>query len=162
MESGKLSIGDFGDEVARLHETLSHQGFTVSSEEVKRKFFGPSTRETVREFQKTHGIEPSCEVCQQTADILASNPSLKSSVQPNPILTSISNNDLGVKEVADRACPSSPIVAPLRFGDRSAKVANLQTALLLLLSRNFLGVNAEEQKLYIEGLLQEQKRAILQ
>jgi peptidoglycan hydrolase-like protein with peptidoglycan-binding domain len=82
MEFGKLSIGDFGDDVARLHKTLTSQGFEASPEEVKRKFFGPSTREAVGKFQKAQGIDPSCEVCEKTAAMLSSLPAAGSAVSP--------------------------------------------------------------------------------
>lgn len=74
MNSQKLNIGDVGDEVASLHNNLKKHGLNVSTEEVKRKFFGPTTREMVGEFQKIHGIDPSCEVCDKTAALLIAPP----------------------------------------------------------------------------------------
>jgi peptidoglycan hydrolase-like protein with peptidoglycan-binding domain len=74
MESGKPNIGDFGNEVAHLHQRLALHGVKISAEERKRKFFGPSTREAIGEFQKTHGIDPSCEICDRTAALLSSSP----------------------------------------------------------------------------------------
>jgi Neuraminidase-like domain len=74
MESGKPNIGDFGNEVAHLHERLALHGVEISAEERKRKFFGPATREAIGEFQKTHGIDPSCEVCMATAAKLETHP----------------------------------------------------------------------------------------
>jgi peptidoglycan hydrolase-like protein with peptidoglycan-binding domain len=67
MSSKKLNVGDFGADVTNLQENLKKHGFSVSAEEEKRKFFGPTTREAVGEFQKAHGIDPSCEVCMATA-----------------------------------------------------------------------------------------------
>ena len=74
MNSQKLNIGDFGDEVANLHNNLKKHGLNVSAAEIKRKFFGPSTREVVGEFQKIHGIDSSCEVCDKTAALLIASP----------------------------------------------------------------------------------------
>jgi peptidoglycan hydrolase-like protein with peptidoglycan-binding domain len=56
MDPIRLYVGDFGDAVARLHESLRKQGFQISSEEQKRKFFGPSTREVVRAYQRKHKL----------------------------------------------------------------------------------------------------------
>ncbi len=74
MSFKKLNIGDFGDDVANLHERLKKHGFSVTSEEVKRKFFGPKTREAVGEFQKINRIDPSYEVCEKTLSLLATHP----------------------------------------------------------------------------------------
>jgi peptidoglycan hydrolase-like protein with peptidoglycan-binding domain len=71
MDSGKLTVGDCGDEVTRLHETLQTKGINVSVEEVKRKFFGPATREAVCECQKQHGLEATGEVDKLTAAVLS-------------------------------------------------------------------------------------------
>ncbi|WP_442939227.1 peptidoglycan-binding domain-containing protein [Nostoc sp.] len=82
MKPLRLKTGDLGDDVARLHEQLALYGVDVSPEERKRKFFGPSTREAVRVFQRTHGLDPSGEVCNQTAALLSSPP-LGVSTVPN-------------------------------------------------------------------------------
>jgi peptidoglycan hydrolase-like protein with peptidoglycan-binding domain len=74
MSSKKLTVGDIGDDVTNLQENLKKHGFNVSSEEEKRKFFGPTTREAVGEFQKIHGIDPTCEVCMATAARLEAQP----------------------------------------------------------------------------------------
>src|SRR2546429_427821 len=59
MNTDKLKAGDFGDDVTRLHENLKTQGFSVSPEEERRKFFGPATREFFLEFKKetTCGVQ---------------------------------------------------------------------------------------------------------
>ncbi|MGB5712649.1 MAG: peptidoglycan-binding protein, partial [Waterburya sp.] len=103
MNSEKLKVGAVGNEVSRLHQTLNNQGFEVSAEEVKRKFFGPSTREAVGEFQKTHGIESSCEVCDQTATLLfnTSETAMSGSETGEPILAS--ESDLGVSHPPSEA-----------------------------------------------------------
>ncbi|MBW4660244.1 MAG: peptidoglycan-binding protein [Drouetiella hepatica Uher 2000/2452] len=158
-----MKTGDLGNDVTRLHEQLAVHGVEVSAEESKRNFFGPSTREAVREFQKARGIDPSCEVCKQTAALLATNPSGTIPTQSNPVSTltstSISDSDLGQKEIADRSCLFSPIVAPLRIGDRSAEVFKLQTGLILLIDHQLLRLSGDKQNLY-ERLLQEQKEQI--
>jgi hypothetical protein len=72
MEVSRLRVGDSGDEVTRLHEKLKVRDVNVSPDEQRRKLFGPSTREAVREFQKTHGVDPSGEICAATATLLFS------------------------------------------------------------------------------------------
>ena len=72
MDSVKLSVGHFGDEVVRLHESLKNHGFAVSATEAKRKFFGPSTRAAVWEFQKRQRLEVNGIVDQKTALALSS------------------------------------------------------------------------------------------
>lgn len=74
MSSEKLNVGDFGAKVTTLQTNLKKHGFTVSAEEEKRQFFGPTTREAVGEFQKAHGIDPTCEVCVATATKLEAEP----------------------------------------------------------------------------------------
>ena len=56
MDPIRLDVGDFGDAVASLHESLRKQGFQISSDEEKRKFFGPSTKEAVRAYQLKQGL----------------------------------------------------------------------------------------------------------
>jgi len=87
MELSQLRVGDSGDMVARLHEVLTLHGLEVSPEERKRRFFGPSTREAVRKFQRTHGIDPSGEVSEQTVTLLISQMAAPPSVKLTPTLT---------------------------------------------------------------------------
>ena len=83
MASAKLHVGEFGDEVARLHESLSKRGFAVSPEEIKRKFFGPATREAVIEIQKRLGLDATGTIDQKTAAALSvTGPT--SSLDPGP------------------------------------------------------------------------------
>src|SRR2546421_4002189 len=70
MELSRLRVGDSGEIVAQLHEVLAFHGVEVSPEERKRRFFGPSTRDAVREFQKQHGLEVTGEVDEATAAVL--------------------------------------------------------------------------------------------
>lgn len=70
MNAAKLNVGDFGDDVTRLHEALRHYGFTAPTEEIKRKFFGPGTREAVLACQRQHGWEVTGAVDATTAALL--------------------------------------------------------------------------------------------
>ena len=67
MSDKPLTLGMVGTNVAALHQALSKRGFTIAEAETQKQFFGPATRMAVGEFQKTHGIDPSCEVCMATA-----------------------------------------------------------------------------------------------
>jgi len=71
MASTKLGTGDFGEDVARLHEALAQHGIEISPEERKRKFFGPATRAALGKFQAAHGMDRTYEVCESTAAKLA-------------------------------------------------------------------------------------------
>src|SRR6266567_8892175 len=71
MELSRQRVGDSGDMGARLHEVLALQGVEVSPEERKRRFFGPSTREAVREFQQQHGLPVSGAVDEHTVSALS-------------------------------------------------------------------------------------------
>ena len=102
MSSGMLAVGDFGDDVGRLHDRLSRLGVKVSVEERKRRFFGPSTREAVGELQKTHGIDPSCEVCTETAALLGIQPGSATTVGVHPA----SSTTLGAARFSEETNPS--------------------------------------------------------
>jgi peptidoglycan hydrolase-like protein with peptidoglycan-binding domain len=52
----QLTVGTFGDEVSELHERLREDGFDIAPSERHRRFFGPSTREAVRQFQLKHRL----------------------------------------------------------------------------------------------------------
>ncbi len=67
MPTSSLSVGTFGDDVAKLHEELRAHGFDLPSGEVQRAFFGPGTREAVRKCQLEHGLKATGEVDDETA-----------------------------------------------------------------------------------------------
>src|SRR4051812_45219069 len=73
MASVRLRIGEFGDPVKQVQKKLLEEGFAISPDEQKRKFFGPTTREAVGRFQAARGIERTCDVCGATAAQLALN-----------------------------------------------------------------------------------------
>jgi peptidoglycan hydrolase-like protein with peptidoglycan-binding domain len=56
MPELSLSVGMYGDEVKLLHSKLRQHGFDIPATEVDRQFFGPATREAVREYQQEHGL----------------------------------------------------------------------------------------------------------
>jgi peptidoglycan hydrolase-like protein with peptidoglycan-binding domain len=126
MSSEKLNVGDFGDDVTHLHENLKKHGFDVSAEEVKRKFFGPTTREAVGEFQKVHGIDPSCEVCMATAARLEAQPiatavASSSTISPTTAATPLDTSAAAIAGMGAVANPPfSTVVVPGITGGPSA------------------------------------------
>ena len=72
--SAGLHLGTFGDEVAGLHQALAQRGYPVSAQEVKRKFFGPGTREALLEFQKRQRLDATGTVDAKTAAALSAPP----------------------------------------------------------------------------------------
>ena len=168
MEIPRLTTGDSGDDVARLHERLKLHGLEVSPEERERRFFGPSTRAAVSGFQKIHGIEPSGEVQESTADRLSSQPLAAGAIPPNPELASarlvipgaggtpsVSRSARSAPIVpvpfaplesrpavgggtANKPPVLQPIIATIKPGESGPQVANLQDALSLLVERGRL------------------------
>ena len=70
MPNAPLSVGAYGESVARLQDALRRQGFQLPASEVNRKFFGPATRQAVQQFQQQNGLPISSEVDDQTASAL--------------------------------------------------------------------------------------------
>src|SRR5262245_12415628 len=112
MGTSKLNVGDFGSDVSQLHEKLKSRGFTVSDEEVKRKFYGPSTRDAVRACQTCHGLETTGEFNESTASVLdtpRSGPMAATTIAP-----------VAVNPVVDAATP------PLSVFERPIRAAEPQ------------------------------------
>ncbi len=66
MKKPQLTVGAFGDEVTELHERLRKDGFDLAPSELDRKFFGPSTREAIRQYQQKHRLAVTGVVDDQT------------------------------------------------------------------------------------------------
>jgi peptidoglycan hydrolase-like protein with peptidoglycan-binding domain len=56
MPRTPLSVGAYGGDVSRLQSALVQRGFQISASEVVRRFFGPATRQAVRQFQQAQGL----------------------------------------------------------------------------------------------------------
>ena len=70
MNRGRLSVGDSGDAVTRLHEELGRRGLEMPTEEVRRKLFGPATRQALQAWQRDNALASGHEkirVCGQLA-----------------------------------------------------------------------------------------------
>ena len=70
MANAPLSVGAYGDIVARLHDSLRQLGFQLPASEVDRRFFGPATRLAVQQFQKDQDLPVTGEVDSATAEVL--------------------------------------------------------------------------------------------
>src|SRR5262249_17827704 len=113
MPAPKLSVGDVGDDVAQLHQKLGRSGLNVSPEEIKRKFFGPSTRAAVADLQRATNVEVTGHVDDATHALLTDSPS--------PPLTATSRT---VPDVVSRVptgrIPPGAVPAPPPNGGGSA------------------------------------------
>ena len=70
MPNGPLSVGAYGDSVARLQDFLRQRGFQLPASEVNRTFFGPATRQAVQQFQQQNGLPASGAVDEHTASLM--------------------------------------------------------------------------------------------
>lgn len=167
MSFEKLNVGDFGAEVAMLQANLKKHGFKVSVEEEKRQFFGPTTREAVGEFQKAHGIDPSCEVCKQTAALLENQSSVANIVDAVSHADNVNSSHQISSEsgLVEQPVLNSPsvikrplklIIPPLDRSDHGADVVNLQEALLLLLEQQIIKLSDQYFPLLYQGQKNEQ------
>ena len=56
MPKTPLTVGAIGDDVARLHRLLRLQAYQLPASELERQFFGPATRQAVRQIQQARGL----------------------------------------------------------------------------------------------------------
>jgi len=70
MGAEKLAVGAFGGAVSLLQKRLADRGFGVGSDEAARGYYGPSTRDAVRECQRTHVLVATGVVDMATSSIL--------------------------------------------------------------------------------------------
>lgn len=57
-----MDLGDTSDEVAALQTALQIEGFKISLQETRGKFYGASTAESVLAFQRKHKVAPEKEL----------------------------------------------------------------------------------------------------
>ena len=106
MSNAPLSVGAYGDNVARLQDFLRQQGFQLPASEVNRTFFGPATRQAVQKFQQQNGLPVSGEVDEQTA--IALNAATAPFNAQNPQPTVSTSNAAGAPQIASVAAALSP------------------------------------------------------
>ncbi len=75
MANGALSVGAYGSEVSNLQRSLVEQGHDIPEAESGREFFGPATREAVRNWQRDKGLKPTGIVDASTVTSLQGTPS---------------------------------------------------------------------------------------
>ena len=56
MANAPLSVGAYGADVSRLQEGLLGRGIELPTAEAQRRFFGPATRQALRQFQTVQGL----------------------------------------------------------------------------------------------------------
>jgi len=109
MKVFDLSIGTYGPEVNQLQQQLQQRGYDVSSSEVARSFFGPSTRVALLRWQRDRGLKPSGALDDGTSAALTaptplSSPSSPSTTAAPPAAGPTPNADNGSPvEAAPRA-----------------------------------------------------------
>jgi NTE family protein len=74
MTNAPVSVGAYGDSIARLQDLLRQRGFQLPTSEVSRKFFGPRTRQAVQQVQQQNGLPITGEVDERTASALNFRP----------------------------------------------------------------------------------------
>src|SRR5436309_2635536 len=70
MNNANLTIGTFGSDVSRLHETLAKQGFQIPASETTQGFFGPETRRAVIRLQEANGLAKTGQIDEGTAALV--------------------------------------------------------------------------------------------
>src|SRR5262245_5348715 len=85
MPDSRLSVGAYGDDVARLHEMLRKHGYDLPASEVTRSFFGAATRQAVQGLQQRSGLTASGALDEDTDAVLAAaSPYSAAAAQPRP------------------------------------------------------------------------------
>jgi peptidoglycan hydrolase-like protein with peptidoglycan-binding domain len=74
MDGRSLSVGAVGEEVRRLHNRLRRLGYEIPESETSRAFFGPGTREAVRQIQLQHGLQSHGMVDEATNALIGETP----------------------------------------------------------------------------------------
>ncbi len=106
MPNRTLTVGTFGDEVRDLHLSLRQLGFELPAAEVERAFFGPATREAVREYQRGHSLRVTGEVDSATRTSLESGAASRSP-RPTPAQPLVPGTSTTSRADAARAFPGS-------------------------------------------------------
>jgi peptidoglycan hydrolase-like protein with peptidoglycan-binding domain len=156
MAGLNLSVGTFGDEVKDLHRKLTEHGFDISPAEVERKFFGPATREAVRECQKEHGLPATGVVDETTNAAIDTAIATKRTAPSNPLSAIPTGSTVARRGNTDREVIATPnkITFPLDLLMQGPKVGDLQAALQLLLDRGVIPVANEDERRGLSAGLQ--------
>jgi phospholipase C len=133
MAAASLHLGAFGDDVARLHQALTQRGLAVSSDEVKRRFFGPSTRAALIDFQRKQRHDTTGTLDDKTAAALSGPPppapaALKArSVATTRLASALTARDATAGGAASTSSTSVPRAGSVLLGDRvGIDLSNIQ------------------------------------
>ena len=107
MPTKPLTVGMVGENVAALHQALAALGLSIPEAEMKRRFFGPGTREAVKQCQAQSGLTPSG-ICDEGTGALLHLPS---GGEPPPMQLRPRTSEL---PPLTRAVPMQPIESPGR------------------------------------------------
>jgi steroid delta-isomerase-like uncharacterized protein len=114
MSNTPISVGANGDGVAQLQRLLRKHAYQLPASETDRSFFGPTTRQAVRQFQQAHGLPVTGDADAPTIAALraaagATEPQVSgrsyTNTQGNPVLvgrTAPGISDLDLKTIARR------------------------------------------------------------
>src|SRR5260370_241628 len=87
MPNAPLLVGMYGADVTRLQDFLRQSGFELPASEVERSFFGPSTRQALRDFQQQNGLPVTGALDERTAGAVNMAPTSINGNQPIPEAT---------------------------------------------------------------------------
>jgi hypothetical protein len=104
MPQAPLTTGEYGDSVAQLHSALIRLGFRLPDSEIRRKFFGPATREAVLQLQREHALPISGGFDERTAAAATAELTAQN-LEPSPLVTVSSAASVQV-------AATSPVGAP--------------------------------------------------
>ncbi|WP_219909860.1 hypothetical protein, partial [Trinickia symbiotica] len=65
-----MKPGESGEDVARLHRVLTHAGFTIDPDETKRREFGATTVDALRDLRRHYGLEETDEIDEPILQVL--------------------------------------------------------------------------------------------
>lgn len=80
MKDTALKVGAFGAQVVELHRILQQKGFHIPNAELQRRFFGPGTRDAVRDYQESQNLRVTGEVDAATMAKLFQSETLETDV----------------------------------------------------------------------------------
>ncbi len=89
MSDPGLAAGAQGEAVGRLHDALRQAGYRIPQGEATRRFFGPGTRATIRQYQQDHALPASGRADPATLTSLTASPAREPDGDRGPQLTSV-------------------------------------------------------------------------
>jgi peptidoglycan hydrolase-like protein with peptidoglycan-binding domain len=123
MFNKPLTVGMVGENVAALHQALAALGLSLPEAETKRRFFGPGTREAVKQCQARSGLTPSG-ICDEGTGALLNLPGgggappgrLRPAAPAMPVQPEARLGTSGVEAWEETFTVEGKVVSPLRAG----------------------------------------------